>query len=450
MTVADTVAELIKSVQAEVKKQGEDMQKAEAARLETFKELKEGHENGSKTIADIQAKLDRIVKEEAEKATVLQSLQETINTLSKKVSRPGGGTDNNEAVKESAIGLLEAKHFHRVTKRSDSGDHPFSYTADELTVAEVAVKAIRSLMHCTNIQSLPEDQRKALSTFNLGASGFLMAPEMSATILSCIEDVTDLTGLMANISISGPSVKFMVDNEIWDTAAWACESQCFANNPTQQIGDGLGEVEMKPESLRYIVCTSRDLLEDASVNIEAWLLGKVNRAFRNQISNSIVTGDGIGKPLGFLRSGMPICDTGSLTAAGQFSWQDLVLLKYQVPTTFQGTGTSYLMNSNTFGLTLTMSDAMGRPIMLSSPLQAGQYIIAGSPVVIANQMPDVAAGATPVAFANWKQLYMVVNRKAVTMQQDPYSAGFCVLFKFEARIGGAPLCVNAGRLLRIG
>jgi HK97 family phage major capsid protein len=304
-------------------------------------------------------------------------------------------------------------------------------------------------MHCTNIAALPDDQRKALSTFNLGASGFLMAPEMSATILSCIEDVTDLTGLMANITISGPSVKFMVDNEIWDTAAWACESQCFANNPTQQIGDGLGEVELKPESLRYIVCTSRDLLEDANVNIESWLLGKVNRAFRNQISSSIVSGDGIGKPLGILRSGMPICDTGSLTPAGQFGWQDLVLLKYQVPTTFQGPGTSYLMNGNTFGLTLTMSDAMGRPIMLASPLVAGQYIIAGSPVVIANQMPDAVPGATPVAFANWKQLYMVVNRKAVTMQQDPYSAGFCVLFKFEARIGGAPLCVNAGRLLRI-
>ena len=146
---------------------------------------------------------------------------------------------------------------------------------------------------------------------------------------------------------------------------------------------------------------------------------------------------------------MPICDTGSITPAGQFNWQDLVLLKYQVPTTFQGAGTSYLMNSNTFGLTLTMSDAMGRPIMLASPLQAGQYIIAGSPVVIANQMPDAVPGATPVAFANWKQLYMVVNRKAVTMQQDPYSAGFCILFKFEARIGGAPLCTNAGRLLRI-
>ena len=50
--------------------------------------------------------------------------------------------------------------------------------------------------------------------------------------------------------------------------AWACESSCFANNPTKQIGDGLGELEIKPESLRYIVCSTRELLEDSSVNIE--------------------------------------------------------------------------------------------------------------------------------------------------------------------------------------
>ena len=76
-------------------------------------------------------------------------------------------------------------------------------------------------------------------------------------------------------------------------------------------------------------------------------------------------------------------------------------------------------------------------------------MIAGSPVVISTQMPDPVAGSTPVAYGNWKQAFMVVNRKAVTMQQDPYRAGFCVLFKFEARIGGAPICPNAARLLRI-
>ena len=105
---------------------------------------------------------------------------------------------------------------------------------------------------------------------------------------------------------------------MWDTAAWACESQCFANNP-QQLGEGLGELEIKAEALRYIVCTSRDLLEDASVNIEAWLLGKANRAFRNQISDAIVSGDGIGKPLGILRAGVPICDTGANTPAAHLA-----------------------------------------------------------------------------------------------------------------------------------
>jgi HK97 family phage major capsid protein len=64
-------------------------------------------------------------------------------------------------------------------------------------------------------------------------------------------------------------------------------------------------------------------------------------------------------------------------------------------------------------------------------------------------MPDVATGATPIAYGNWKRAYVVVNRKGVTMQLDPYSAGFCSLFKFEARIGGAPVCPNAARLLRI-
>jgi HK97 family phage major capsid protein len=114
-----------------------------------------------------------------------------------------------------------------------------------------------------------------------------------------------------------------------------------------------------------------------------------------------------------------------------------------------GPGSAYLMNQRTFGLMLTMSDAMGRPIMIASPVEPGQYLINGSPLRLVTQMPDVAPGATPVAFGNWNQAYTVVNRKAVTMLQDQYSAGLCVLFKFEARVGGGVICPNAARLLRI-
>ena len=44
------------------------------------------------------------------------------------------------------------------------------------------------------------------------------------------------------------------------------------------------------------------------------------------------------------------------------------MLRWQVPVQFHGGGANlgrYLMNQHTFGLVLTMSDAMGRPIMQS-------------------------------------------------------------------------------------
>ena len=44
---------------------------------------------------------------------------------------------------------------------------------------------------------------------------------------------------------------------------------------------------------------------------------------------------------------------------------------------------------------------------------------------------------------------MVVTRKATSMLVDPYSAGWCTLMKFEARVGGAPTCPNAACLLKI-
>jgi HK97 family phage major capsid protein len=86
---------------------------------------------------------------------------------------------------------------------------------------------------------------------------------------------------------------------------------------------------------------------------------------------------------------------------------------------------------------------------IGSPTDSGVFLINGSPVVLSTQMPNCIPGATPVAFGGWDAVYTVANRKATTMQADPYSAGFCILFRFEARVGGAVTCAGAARLLRV-
>lgn len=225
-------------------------------------------------------------------------------------------------------------------------------------------------------------------------------------------DPDDVSGLVDNQTISEPSLKFFIDNARMGDAAWACDSSCFAN--------------------------------------EAWLLRKVSNGFRRTISASILLGDGIGKPLGLLHpaGGVLVCYTSAATTAGQFSLSDLVMLKYEIPQSWHD-GCVYIMNQRTFALILTMSDALGRSIMMADPTRPGRRLIEGSAVVIANFMPDVAPGSTPVLYGALKKAYTMVTRRATTTVTDPYYGGWCTLFKFDARIGGAPTCSNAARLLKI-
>ena len=126
------------------------------------------------------------------------------------------------------------------------------------------------------------------------------------------------------------------------------------------------------------------------------------------------------------------------------------MLAMEIPIQWHA-GASFLMNQRTAALLMTMSDATGKPLLGSMQgLHDGpRWSLCGFPVNIASQMPDVAPGSTPVAFGNWQKTYTIVERKGVTMQVDPYSSGFCSLYKFEARIGGSTTCPNAARLLRI-
>jgi HK97 family phage major capsid protein len=116
-------------------------------------------------------------------------------------------------------------------------------------------------------------------------------------------------------------------------AAWACESSCFANNPQPDLQEGLEEMDIKPETLRFVVCVTRDLLEDASINVEQWILRKASEGMGATINAAILLGDGIGKPTGLLaaQSAIPICEVSPPTAPGQFTFQDLLMLKYEIP-----------------------------------------------------------------------------------------------------------------------
>jgi HK97 family phage major capsid protein len=434
--MSDRLPETISELLEEVRKTRDQLAEADKERIQKIARKADQ--------SDLQKLNDFVVAK-------VRELQNATDQLSIKLGRPGGGALESGAasLRQNTRGLLELKHQSRVTK-SAPNEPAFNPSESDLEEAEHAVKALRHLFKCTSLDQIPTLERKALTAFSVGASGFILQPELSDRILSCLTDVTDLSGLVGQITISSGSIKFMVDDVRLMRAAWACETSCAANNPPGQLTEGLGEVEIKAETLRYLVCASRDILEDAAVNVETWMMQKVQWAFRNTVSDAILAGTGVGMPLGLLNqaAGVPICDTGPNTPAGQFTWQDLYALAWQVPMQWHA-GAVYVMNQRTFGMILTMSDAIGRPLMIANPTKPGEFLIAGFPVRIATQMPDIMPGSTPILFGNLQAAYLLVYRKQTTMLQDPFSFGYCIGFKFESRVGGSTICSNAARLLRI-
>jgi HK97 family phage major capsid protein len=177
---------------------------------------------------------------------------------------------------------------------------------------------LRALIRHGDQNKLDVHERKSLSAFSFGTNQFLLPPELSNQTLSCLVDPSDLSGLVNRVQISACSIKFLIDNARMGLGGWACEASCFANNPQPDLQAGLGELEIKAEAIRFVACATRDLLEDASFNVEQWLFRKISDGMRATINFALIVGDGIGKPMGLLNpnSGIPICETSANTPTG--------------------------------------------------------------------------------------------------------------------------------------
>jgi len=56
------------------------------------------------------------------------------------------------------------------------------------------------------------EHKKSLTSFSFGSNQFVLLPQMSDRVLSCLVDPTDIAGLMGQATTSAGSLKFLIDN----------------------------------------------------------------------------------------------------------------------------------------------------------------------------------------------------------------------------------------------
>lgn len=285
-------------------------------------------------------------------------------------------------------------------------------------------------------------EEKALNTAVASEGGVLVDPQTSDRIESVLRGASSLRAIAHVVQIEATAYDALIDHTELG-ADWITESTTINSTSTpliDRISIPLHELSATPKA-------SQRLLDDSAFDVEGWLAERIAARFANAENAAFIAGDGVDMPKGILAH--PAIDNdnwswGSIGtipsgADGGFASVDagdaLVDLVYALPAGYRANA-SFVMNSATAGAVRTLKDADGRYIWAESLAESQPARLLGYPVVIAEDMPDIAADATAIAFGDFRAAYTIAERPDLRVLRDPYSAKPHVLFYATRRVGG--------------
>lgn len=301
---------------------------------------------------------------------------------------------------------------------------------------------------------LRELEAKAMSAGVGADGGYLVPDETDSEIGRRVSVVSPMRALSTVRTVSTAVLKKPFATTGLATG-WVAETAARPQTNAPQ----LAELSFPTMELYAMPAATQALLDDAAVDIEAWIAGEVDIVFAEQEGDAFIRGDGINKPKGFL-SYAAVADSawswgnlGYIATGAAGAWKStgpadtLVDLIYALKAGHRQNGT-FMLNRKVQADIRKFKDADGN-YMWRPPASAGQAAtLMGFPVAEAEEMPDVAAGSLSIAFGDFRSGYLVVDRAGVRILRDPYSAKPYVLFYTTKRVGGGVQNFEAIKLVK--
>ncbi len=196
--------------------------------------------------------------------------------------------------------------------------------------------------------------------------------------------------------------------------------------------------------MAVIVPVTRILLEDAQIDLSAYLGNHIARRFGQKEAGWFVNGNGTTQAEGVLTS------DGVQEVEGEIASDDLIDLFYSIKTAYSVNG-SWLMNRKTMATVRKLKDADGSYLWQPSIAAGLTPTLLGRPVYEAVDMPDVAADATPIVFGDFATGYAIADRVGFEIIRDDITGAGNGIVKLHARrrVGGRVVMGEALTKLKI-
>lgn len=297
-------------------------------------------------------------------------------------------------------------------------------------------------------------EQKGLSTAVNGDGGYLVDPQTADTIKSSLNGAASIRAIASVVTVEATSYDLLVDHSQVG-AGWTNETSTLGETETPIVD----RISIKLHELSALPKASQRLLDDSAFDVEGWLAERISAKFNQAESAAFVSGDGVDKPKGFLQYNS--ADNGTEAwgelghiksgVSGDFPAIDpadvLIDLVYGLGAQYRANAT-FVMNSKTAGRVRKIKDNDGRFLWADS-LAAGEPArLLGYPVLICEDMPDIADWAPAIAFGDFGAGYTIAERPDLRILRDPLSAKPHVLFYATKRVGGDVSDFKAIKLLK--
>lgn len=394
-----------------------------------FSEFKEANDaNLKKQSAALEEKLDKINKvfdkyEPMNQQLVIiekqnKAMQDQLDAIEKIANRAGLGGDADPQAK-AAREYLAA--FDRVARRPAGDRDP------------------------ADMETLKNRSAALVKGDDAGAGYLLAPPDMQKEIMKNVIEFTPMRALATVRTISAPS---------WKGVRKTGNGAAFRIGETQRrtnTGDpkyGMMEIQTPEMFSRSEI--SQQMLEDADYDLLAELREDSSEQFSVREGMEYVAGaGGSNEAQGFLldAAGLPIAVSGH---ASEVTGDGLITAFHALKTAYAKNGV-WTMNRLTLGAIRRLKDGNSQYLWVPGIANGIANTIAGASYAEMSDMPNIAANAFPIAFADWKKLYLIIDRVGISFQPD-YTTGAddgLVIFRGRKRTGGGVRQAEAGIRLKI-
>jgi HK97 family phage major capsid protein len=306
------------------------------------------------------------------------------------------------------------------------------------------------------LRSGRESELKSISGVVTADGGFAVPREIDALIAAQLKLISPIRSIAQVVQTGTAGYRKLVTTGS-SASGWVSEVTARPDTATlkfNEIVPPMGELYANPSA-------SQAMLDDAQFDLEGWLANEIAMEFARAEGAAFINGTGTNQPKGFLAAPNsnvtdPTRPFGTLQfiASGNASAFDtapelkLIDLVHSLKAGHRQ-GAVFVMNSKTLATVRKFKAADGSFLWQQGVLEGTPARLLGYPVIEAEDMPDIAANALPIAFGNFRNGYLIAERKATTILRDPFTNKPFVNFYATKRIGGQVLDSDAIKLLKI-